>query len=211
VSAEPLRLVLFDATQLSRPPRALGASWRAGALLYRTMGHVDATYGARSFAEGLEWVARTAKERPIRELQYWGHGKWGRILIDRESLDRGALSPEHPLRPKLEAVRERLAPGALVWFRTCETLGARAGQDFARAFGDFSGASVAGHTYVIGYFQSGLHVLAPGASPAWTEAEGLRTGTPEAPTSALESGPTQPNTVTCFTHRVPASYLGEGS
>jgi hypothetical protein len=209
--AEPLRLVVFDATQLSRPPRALGASWHAGALLYKGMGWVDATYGARSVGDALDWVLRTARERPIRELQYWGHGKWGRILIDRESFDRGSLAKGHALRPKLEALRERLSPAALLWFRTCETLGACAGQDFARALGDFTGASVAGHTFVIGYFQSGLHVLAPGASPSWPETEGLREGTPEDPRTAFESGPAQPNTVTCFTHAVPASCVGERS
>ena len=201
----PLRLVVFDATQLSRPPRALGASWHAGALLYRSMGYVDATCGVRCVGGALDWVLSTAKDRPIGELQYWGHGKWGRILVDRESLDRSALAPGHALRPKLEALRERLSPGALLWFRTCETLGARAGQDFAAALGDFTGASVAGHTYVIGYFQSGLHVLSPGASPSWDPEEGLSEGSAEEPKSALSSGPAEPNTITCFTHRVPPS------
>jgi hypothetical protein len=154
--------------------------------------------------DALDWVLRTAKDRPIRELQYWGHGKWGRILVDREPLDRGALAPGHALRPRLEALRERLSPGALVWFRTCETLGAHEGRDFAAALGDFTGASVAGHTYVIGYFQSGLHVLAPGASASWSPGEGLLDGSPEAPRRARSSGPAEPNTITCFTHRVPA-------
>jgi hypothetical protein len=203
--AWPLRLVVFDATQLSRPPRALGASWHAGAFLYRSMGHVDATYGARSVTDALDWAIRTAKHRPIAELQYWGHGKWGRILVDREPLDRSALLSNHALRPKLEAFRERLSPNALLWFRTCETLGARAGQDFAAALGDFTGASIAGHTYVIGYFQSGLHRLAPGMSPTWSKEEGLADGSADEPRSALGSGPLEPNTVTCFTHRIPAS------
>jgi hypothetical protein len=166
---------------------------------------VDATFGARSFAEALDFALRTAKDRPIGELQYWGHGKWGSILLDRESLDRRALAPGHALRPKLEALRERLSPGALLWFRTCETLGARAGQDFAAALGDFTGASVAGHTYVIGYFQSGLHLLPPGVLPSWSPAEGLLAGTPEDPRRARDSGPSEPNTITCFTPRVPAS------
>lgn len=203
--AAPLRLVVFDATQLSRPPRALGASWHAGALLYRSMGYVDATYGARSVADALDWALQVEKDRPIGELQYWGHGKWGRILVDRDSLDRSALAPGHSLRPKLEGLRERLSPGALVWFRTCETLGARAGHDFAAALADFTGASIAGHTYVIGYFQSGLHVLAPGATPGWDASEGLVEGSAEDPKRALSSGPLEPNTITCFTHRLPAT------
>jgi hypothetical protein len=203
--AGPLRLVVFDATQLSRPPRALGASWHAGALLYKSMRYVDAVYGARTVTDALDWAVRTAKHRPIAELQYWGHGKWGRILVDRESLDRGALLPSHALRPKLDALRERLSPNALIWFRTCETLGACPGQNFAAALADFTGASIAGHTYVIGYFQSGLHQLAPGTSPTWSKEEGLADGSAEEPRSALRSGPLEPNTITCFTHRVPAS------
>jgi hypothetical protein len=174
-------------------------------MLYRGMRYVDAAYGARTVADGLEWAIRAAKHRPIAELQYWGHGKWGRILVDREPLDRSALGRAHPLRSKLDALRERLSPNALVWFRTCETLGARAGQDFAAALGDFTGASIAGHTYVIGYFQSGLHRLSPGTTPTWSKDEGLAEGSADEPRSALRSGPLEPNTITCFTHSVPAS------
>jgi hypothetical protein len=200
---EPLRLVVYDATQAERPPRLLGLSWRAGALLYRARGAIDGSFGARSFSEALAWLAHL--ERPIGELQFWGHGKWGRILIDRESLDRSALGAAHRLRPQLEALRERLAPGALLWFRTCETLGAHAGQDFARALGDFTGARVAGHTFVIGYFQSGLHTLAPGTTPAWDPNEGLAAGTAAHPERALPSRPDLPNTITCLQARLPSS------
>ena len=41
-----------------------------------------------------------------------------------------------------------------------------AGHDFARAWTDFFGSRAAGHTFIIGYWQSGLHTLAPGASAA---------------------------------------------
>lgn len=143
-------------------------------------------------------------ERPIGEIQFWGHGRWGRVLIERESFDRSALAASHRLRPKLDALRERLAPDALIWFRTCETLGARAGHDFARALADFTGARVAGHTFVIGYFQSGLHALSPGNAPSWEPTEGLALGTAENPERALGSGPLRPNTITCFTGELPA-------
>lgn len=199
----PLRLVVFDATQLRRAPRALGLSWRAGAELYLRLGWIDGFYGTRSFAEGLDWAANFQADRPLGELQYWGHGKWGRALVDRESLDRSALSAHHPLNAKLRALRERLAPDSLIWFRTCETLGARDGQDFAAALSEFTGADVAGHTFVIGFFQSGLHRLRAGDRPHWPAEEGLALGTPAEPRAALPSGPSRPNTVTCFTHAVP--------
>ena len=197
----PLRLLVYDATQAQRRPRWLGVSWQVGARLYRARGLLDASYGATSFADALAFLARA--ERPIGEIQFWGHGKWGRVLIERESFDRSALEPTHRFRPALEAIRERLAPNALVWFRSCETLGAHAGQAFARRLADFWEARVAGHTFVIGYWQSGLRVLAPGDAPNWDPAEGLALGTPERPERALNSGPAEPNTITCFTGRLP--------
>lgn len=173
-----------------------------GAGLYRARGLLDSSLGVASFDEALAFLAE-AKE-PIGEIQFWGHGKWGRVFVDRESIDRSVVAPTHRLRPKLEAIRERLAPGALVWFRTCETLGAHAGQDFACALADFLGARVAGHTFVIGFWQSGLHAVSPGAAPHWDPGEGLLAGTPERPELAHASGPERPNTITCFRGRLPA-------
>lgn len=200
---DPLRLLVYDATQRARPPRALGFSWQLGSYLYRALGRIDAAFGARSFQEAFAWLATHERHRPIAELQFWGHGKWGRALLDSESFDRRALSEGHALHAGLRAFRERLSDDALVWFRTCETLGAAPGHDFASALADFLGASVAGHTFVIGYFQSGLHRLRPGARPSWPVSEGLARGTPDAPQAALESGPKQPNTITCLTGQIP--------
>jgi len=205
---QPLRLVVYDATQRARPPRALGLSWQLGTYLYRGLGRVDAAFGARSFAEAFSWLSTHERERPIAELQFWGHGRWGRALIERESFDRSALAQGHALHAGVRAFRERLSGDALVWFRTCETLGAERGHSFASALSDFLGASVAGHTFVIGYFQSGLHRLRPGERPSWSASEGLARGTPEAPEAALESGPSQPNTITCLTGRIPESIAG---
>lgn len=192
---------MYDTTQVERQPRLLGWSWRAGSVLYRAQGAIDASFGARSFEAALAWLV--GMKRPIAELQFWGHGKWGRALIDRESFDRSALLPSHRLYPQIEALRERLVPNALVWFRTCETLGANAGHDFARALSDFTGARVAGHTHVIGFWQSGLHELLPGAAPNWDPAEGLAAGTPQRPERALPSKPGLPHTITCFQTRLP--------
>jgi hypothetical protein len=200
--SEPLRLVVYDATQRARPPRWLGRAWHIGSAFYRLQGAVDATFAAHTFESAFAWLERT--KDPIRELQFWGHGKWGRALIDKQPWDRAALGDAHPLRRGLEGLRERLAPDALIWFRTCETLGALPGQDFAKALADFTGARVAGHTYEIGFFQSGLHALAPGEMPAWDANEGLAEGTPAAPSRSLQSRPGAPSTITCLTTRLPA-------
>jgi len=108
---------------------------------------------------------------------------------------------------RLAALREQLAPGALVWFRTCETLGAAAGIDFAERLADFLGARVAGHTYVIGFHQSGLHGLPPGTRADWSPTEGLADGTAEAPRRAKWSHRLAPRTITCLGGEVPEPWF----
>jgi hypothetical protein len=201
-----LRLVVYDATQRQRRPKALGLSWQYGTHLYRALGRVDAAYGATSFADAFEWLRRHDAARTIGEVQFWGHGKWGRIFIDREALDRGVLRPGHPHAAAFNGMRERLSADALLWFRTCETLGASAGQDFAAALADATGARVAGHTFVIGFLQSGLHSLRPGTAPHWSATEGLASGSAEHPERALPSTPNAPNTITCLTGQIPDGF-----
>lgn len=204
--ADALRLVVYDATQASRPPRALGYSWRYGCNLYRALGRVDAAFGARSFADALAWLGTVQPARAISELQFWGHGKWGCVFIDREPLDRGVLRASHPHHSAFDAFRARLTSDALLWFRTCETLGARPGRDFAAALGDATGARIAGHTFVIGFYQSGLHCLRPGATPHWSDTEGLARGSAAQPELALPSTPGAPNTITCLTGQIPQGF-----
>jgi len=201
-----LRLVVYDATQRQRRPKALGLSWQYGTQLYRALGRVDAAYGARSFADAFAWLARHEAAQPISEVQFWGHGKWGRIFIDGEVLDRGVLGAGHQHHRAFQGLRERLSPDALLWFRTCETLGAQAGHDFAAALADATGARVAGHTFVIGFFQSGLHCLRPGVAPSWSATEGLAQGSAEQPEAALNSTPDAPNTITCLTGQIPEGF-----
>jgi hypothetical protein len=182
----------------------LSPVWAGGAALYRALGRVDAALPATGWAEALAWIA--ARPGPVGEIQYWGHGRWGNARIRDDVLDAGALSAAHPLRPALEAVRARLAPDALLWFRTCETFGARRGLDFAERLADFLGARVAGHTHVIGFHQSGLHALRPGTRPDWSPEEGLAEGSADEPRRARGSRPWAPRTITCFHGTVPAAW-----
>lgn len=204
--SQGLRLIVYDRTQRFRAPRALGYSWQYGTYLYRALNRVDAAYGARDFGGALRFLASYEPARPISELQFWGHGKWGKIFVDRDSLDRSVLTPGHRYHELFRAFRQRLSPNALLWFRTCETLGASAGRDFACALGDATGARVAGHTFVIGFFQSGLHCLSPGETPNWSATEGLSRGTADAPEVAHTSTPNAPNTITCLDGKIPDGF-----
>jgi hypothetical protein len=202
-----LRLLIYDRT--CRVPRLpLTHVWSAGGRLYHRLGRIDRAFGAASWDEALAWLAgvETQRASPISEIQIWSHGRWGCALLQADVLDQQALRPGHPLHVRLQAVRERLLPDSLFWFRTCQTFGARAGQSFARALVDFLGCRGAGHTHIIGFWQSGLHSLRPGDVPSWPASEGIARGTAEEPVQARPSGRRAPNTITCLHGRVPQGF-----
>ena len=192
-----MRVLVHD-----RTAGGLSRAWAAGSALYRGLGRLDAAQSVTSWDDAFAWL-RTL-DQPISELQYWGHGKWGCALVDDDVLDASSLTSR---RPQLEALREQLAPDALVWFRTCETLGARRGIDFAERLADFLGARVAGHTHVIHFHQSGLHGLSPGMRADWSPDEGLVEGTADEPRRAKSSAPWLPRTITCLAGRVPDRWF----
>lgn len=205
---KPLRLMVYDATWAGRRVTQAGltTSWIAGGALYRALGRLDAVYGARSWTDALAWLCSVEPRRQIGEIQYWGHGKWGRVFIAKEALDASALVDGNRHHEDLVALRARLAgPSSLFWFRTCETFGKAQGHAFATSWTRFFGCRAAGHTYVIGPWQSGLHSLAPGETPTWSTSEGLPEGDPAAKL-ALMSHATAPNTITCLHGAVPDGW-----
>lgn len=208
-----LRLLVYDATGHGRPlvQPFLTASWVLGALLYRALGRIDLAFGARSWPEALRWLSIAGSQprapastagQPITELQFWGHGRAGCVLIGQESLDTKAVVPRgsaNPLHADLLAVRARLQPDSRIWLRTCSAFAGAAGQRFARALSEFFGCRIAGHTHVIAVWQSGLHSVRPGEVPDWPEAEGGAAG-------GARSSPGAPNTVTFLHGKIPAGW-----
>ena len=192
------------------PWPGLSHSWWAGGVLYSALGRLDAWRGFSSWGEALTWVAEVEPSRAIGEIQFWGHGKWGCAKIDYEDLDVDMLDPGHPEHAKLLAIRERLRPRGnqppLWWFRTCETFGADRGHEFARAWSGFFDCRTAGHTYIIGPYQSGLHTLDAGETPSWSTTEALIEGSAAAPRRAAWSTRREPNTITCFHGRIPVGF-----
>jgi hypothetical protein len=192
------------------PWPGLSLSWRIGGRLYGTLGRLDAWRGFASWGEALTWLAEYQAEQAVAEIQFWGHGKWGCAKIDREDLDVDMLDPGHVHHDKLVAIRERLRGRGeqppLWWFRTCETFGADRGHEFARAWAEFFGCRAAGHTYIIGPYQSGLHTLDPGETPGWSASEALIQGTASAPRRAAWSARREPNTITCLHGSIPVGF-----
>lgn len=181
-----MRVVVYDAVD------RLSIFWRNGVSLYRRLGRIDAFHGVGNWRDAFAWLRSLDR---IDELQYWGHGKWGLAYAGDDVWD---ASTEVDLP---------LANDALIWFRTCETFGARAGHYFAEKLANTTGARVAGHTHIIGVNQSGLHGLVPGALPDWSVDEGLSRGTPDAPERARRSAPWRPHTITCMTPHVPDAWF----
>lgn len=204
-----MRLLIYDATWVGRAlvQPGLTASWIVGGALYRNLGRIDASFGATSWEDALAWLCSVEPASRIDEVQFWGHGTWGRLWIGRDRLDVDAVvDATHSRHADLLALRARVrGPASLLWFRSCETFGRELGHRFAAAWAGFFRCRVAGYTYVIGPWQSGLHSLAPGQEPTWPVREGLPDDVAE-PAHALMSGPLQPNTISCLHGQIPEGY-----
>lgn len=204
-----LKLVLYDDT--CRRDIGWGAglthTWIAGKMLYRMRGAIDDAFGVTSWAQALEWLIARSGDQAISEVQYWGHGKWGRAFVGDDVLDAHAFEPDHPLSEPLMDVRQRMSgEHALWWFRTCETIGAQVGQDFAKTWTHHMQSRVAGHTAIIGPWQSGLHMLAPDGHPQWSPDEGIIEGTAQAPRKAQWSTRKLPRTVSALRASIPQPW-----
>lgn len=189
------------------PSPGLSHAWAVGGGLYSALGRLDDRRGFDNWLDALRWVADYPGDRPIGEIQFWGHGKWGAAKIGCEPLDVDSLAPDHPHHGPLEAIRRRMVrDDGLWWFRTCETFGASAGHRFAQAWTDYFDCRAAGHTYIIGPWQSGLHSLRPGRRPDWSVDEGLAEGSPDEPKQAHWSNRGAPNTITFLHGAVPTGF-----
>ncbi len=208
-----MHLLVYDATGQgkARLQPLLTASWKIGSTLYRRHpAPVDDVFGATSWEDALAWLCSVRPRARIDSVQYWGHGLFGRVLIADDVLDVSAFDPGHPRLNDLIALRQRVrGEDTLFWFRTCATFGRPRGQAFARAFTRFFGCRAAGHTFVIGPLQSGLHSLRAGDEPSWSTTEGVPASHHERaddPATALPSSLTAPHTISCLHGSVPAGW-----
>lgn len=210
-----LRLVVYDATDTgplllvprivrgedgtARGTGGLTRWWKIGSALHTAARRADAAFGATSWDEAMRWVAARAEAagRPVDELQAWGHGGWGYMGMGDTRLDAST---------DVATLSRALAPGgeALVWLRCCSAFGADAGRAFAPRLAERLGARVAGHTFIIGFWQSGTHALAPGRTPTWSAEEGTSIASSGVRVAEV-SRPGAPRTITCLRPSLPAT------
>jgi hypothetical protein len=126
----------------------------------------------------------------LMELQLWGDGSPGAPRIN------GKTAPDD----FWQTLSTLVTPDSLVWFRMCSVFFGEKGRGFARETVQTLGCRVAGHTHVIGPWQSGLYSLRPGASPAWPRHFG------DLEWELLKSGPFEPRTIFCATMKIPESW-----
>lgn len=202
-----MRILIYDHDcKGPGPTHWLAHSFRLGVKVFGGARFFDAVIPSESWAQALRGVLCASTHEAIEEIQFWGHGKWGRALIGEESLDRAVVTGPGELPDLMKEVGTRMpSPTATLWFRTCETLGAQPGQEFARHLSEQIGARVAGHTYIIGPLQSGLHILPPGEAPSWPAMEGVAVGSVEKPRRAHWSSLAAPNTITCLRRTLPTT------
>jgi hypothetical protein len=168
------KVIIYDATENT----LLGMSWALGACLYKLLGRANHVIAARTWEQAFSELVNL---RDVDEVQYWGHGSPGTVYLN------GFELPMEMLKRAFWAMSD--TGTGMWWWRTCASFSGARGQRFAMECVKLLGVAVAGSTYNIGFWHSGVHVLSPGETPYWSLAEGEGDG------KLLMSGAKEPNTI----------------
>lgn len=194
-----IRVMTYDSTDWAG--NSLTKSWFAGGKLYKFFRALDVVKPVTSWKEAFSWLNTVDPGKKIDMWQFWGHGSPAKVYVNGGSVGLDLLAQNHEFHADLVALKARLHPQSLVWFRSCETFNGPNGKKFAKDLADFLGCTVAAHTFIIGPFQSGLHSVRPGQEPSWPDGEGC-----DANGRGQVSMPWYTNTVTCLTGNVPKGW-----
>jgi hypothetical protein len=131
---------------------------------------------AGSVPDAIEQVlSQLQPDDRVRSIQFWGHGRPGAINVGDEELKAESFAQDHPHRVVLTQLRERLARGALVAFKGCQTFAGPEGKNLARVAAAFFGDSIVvlGQTRLLGYNLDwgGAVILSCGEEPTWADVD----------------------------------------
>lgn len=187
-------------------PLGLTYTWLAGGRLFRLLRRFDHCEGFTSWAEALDWLASFGGDQPIGEIQYWGHGSPAKVWMveGREALTADSPFGDHA--DAFAAIKKRLAPEARIWLRCCSVFAGERGHEFAKAWASYFNRPIVAHTFIIGFWHSGLHTMYPDSEPHWPKMEGIMSGTAEKPTKLATSSRAAPCTTWFLNNHVPAGW-----
>lgn len=166
--------------------------WWFGCFIQKLFGKVDDYYGATSWDDALTWLS-SKPDGTLSSIQYWGHGSPGAVYLAGEVLSWSKF---------ITAVRSKVTPASLVWWRVCSSFQGPQGYVFSKKLADELNCTIAGHTREIGPMQGGLHTRKPQTDPSWPLTEG------ELPKSWLTSigWAGGNNTIFCLTTKIPDGW-----
>jgi hypothetical protein len=200
--ANGLRLMVYDKDPgTGFAQKFLALSWRVGGWLFKLRGAIDIAYAAESWDDAFRWLATVEPGKTISEVQYWGHGGPGRVILGGDAFGSSRLQAAMLTNPNLRTFRERLRSGSVIWFRCCNTFQGALGYKFSAIFADYFNCTIAGFTRVIGPVQGGLHTRQPFTPAHWSEFEG-NTPHPILPQVLQWSS----NSVTCLASKIPKGW-----
>lgn len=203
IKDEALDIMFYDSSDWAG--EQLRFSWITGGKFYKMFRGVEHHAGFSSWEDALKWLSSLEEGKKINSIQFWGHGTPGRVWINGDFLSIRSVIPQHSHNSLLHALKARLTKDSVIWFRSCNVFAGSEGHLFATIMSSFFNCKVAGHTYIVGPWQSGLHTITPEQRPSWSKEEGLKNkkdGTVE----KLWSTPWAPNTIFCLTGKIPESW-----
>lgn len=149
------RVIIYDRTD------PLAFWWRLGSIIDGTR-H---SFGVASWEEAIQWIlyAWEIEDRQGLEVQVWGHGSPGRVLIAGRHLPLDNFSSN--LRGMVD----------VFWSRGCETISGSTGKKWALEFVEKMDCDYVGHCVVTSWpnplWQGRVAALRPG-EPAWWADDG---------------------------------------
>lgn len=201
-----MRIVIYDANIKD----AVSVTWTVGGKIYPVLRRCDVAVPVKSWAEVCPALMSLAEKHPITQVQFWGHGWFGKAAIGDDVLNTSTLR-NTAFGAELRALGEKLAPGAIWWFRTCATYGAPAGKHFAEQFTNCLNRTTAGSTYSIGLIHSGIRTLLPYQKPYWSDREGVDflpgENSERSGGKALLPTFSAPNTLMFWRNKIPESFF----